>query len=140
MYEQKDIRIVPGSLDMRKGYGWEFELEPCEVLNKMADILRESNGNDPCYRYAADGGIDLTRWYEFHYGINKDSFVDTYITVRSVSVHDSDYTEEGLIFLTAEEQKQIKYFINECLLQNIGKGIRTLLVEAVKEGEKNDRA
>ena len=140
MYEQKDIRIVPGSIDMCEGYGWEFELEPSELLNKMADILRESNGHDPCYRYKEDGGIDLTRWYEFHYGINKDTFVDTYITVRSVSVKDADYQEEGLIFLTAEDQKQVKFFINECLIQNTGKGIRTLLVEAVKEGEKNDRA
>ena len=137
MYERKDIRIIPGTLQERKGYGWEYELEPCEALNAIADILRESNGYDPCYKYGLDGSIDLTRWYEFHHGINEHTFLDNYIRVVSTNLAGEEI-EEGFIFLVEDEKKQIKFFINESLLALTGKGIRTLLVEAKERDCKEE--
>lgn len=129
MYERKDIRIIPGTLKELKGYGWEYELEPCAAFNAIADILRESNGYDPCYKYGVNGNIDLTRWYEFRHGINLDTFLDNYIRVISTNLAGEDI-EEGFIFLKEDEKHQIKFYINENLLALTGKSIRELLVEA----------
>lgn len=137
MYEREDIRIVPGTVKELKGYGWEYELEACAAFNAIADILRESNGYDPLYKYGLNGNIDLTRWYEFRHGINIDTFLDNYIRVISTNLAGEDI-EEGFIFLKEEEKKQIKFYINENLLVLTGKGIRALLVEAKEHDRKEE--
>lgn len=143
MFQREDIHIDP---DFELHFGRKelfdscptvigtvsFRLVDTDALNKLGDEVRMKLGRKPAYCYDKNGEIDLSCWYDFHYGINTFCGLDNYIVgevLNSADTADEMFT----IFLSNDEKQQIRGWINDELIRIYGRSYRELLEEAQKE-------